>query len=200
MTLQQFIQKTWFYETNLRHYPELQETLLSDQEAKLAYESQIISGNVGVGKTHNAILLVKEYLAKEYELGGWYYAFEPYFMTFDTYLTCLHDYAFGSPEMKSQAIGRLREFENSQFLIFDDFHINLVSEYQRKTTNNNLLNLFSILYAKRDKIKLIVTTNNTKQEIQDTYGQSVCSRLFGMCNYIEVNGEDKRLQKKLDNL
>ena len=45
------IEKTWFYTTNLKNYPELQETLLLAEEKKAPCRSYVLGGNVGAGKT-----------------------------------------------------------------------------------------------------------------------------------------------------
>lgn len=188
------IDTTWFYNTNLKQYPKLQKILLSDNKTKFKLESQLISGNVGVGKTHNAILLARDYILSQ---ADWHYTLEPCFVTFNHYLGYINDYKFGNPEMKAEAYYKLRELENSKLLIIDDLHNNFLSDYQQKEANNHFLQLLSVIYDKSDDHILIVTSNNSKDELQKAYTDSVCSRLFGMCQYIEVTGKDKRNRSDL---
>lgn len=191
------INTTWFYNTNLKDYPELQETLLLETNTNLKLESQILSGNVGVGKTHNALILAKNYIKETFKnQNTWHYSFEPCFVNYMEFLQILSDMKFGSEENKAKAYYRLKDIKEAPFLIFDDLRAEHSSKYEKTTLDNALLDLLSVFWAGRKNRILIVTTNNTKKEIEKTYSQAVCSRLFGICKYLEVTGQDKRQVKK----
>ena len=187
------IQETWFYQTNLKNYTELQETLLTDKKTIFENKSQIISGSVGVGKTHNALLLAKKYMEETFEKENyWYYAFEPFFITYMDFIRLLQNKKFGSETEKSEAYYKLKELEESPFIIFDDLRCKFSSDYEKTTIDNALLDLLSNLWANRQNKTLIVTTNNTRPKIEKNFSEAVCSRLFALCQYLEVNGKDKR--------
>lgn len=189
------LQNTWFYTTNLKNYPELQETLTGELERKFELKSQILSGNAGIGKTTQAVLLARDYCQSvESEQGTWHYSFEPSFVTFYEFKQILQDRQFGNEEQKAAAFYKLKDIRESPFLIFDDLRAERSSEYHQNLIDNALLDLLSEKFAARRTQTLIVTTNNTHKELTNHYSQAVCSRLFGMCEYIELEGEDKRLK------
>lgn len=188
------ITETWFYQTNLKAYTELQQTLLEEKKSIFENESQIISGTVGIGKTYNALLVAKQYMQDTFTKNNyWHYSFEPFFITYMEFAKLLQNKKFGSEAEKSEAYYKLKELEESPFIIFDDLRCKFSSEYEKTTIDNALLDLLSNLWANRQNKTLIVTTNNTRPEIEKNFSEAVCSRLFGLCKYVEVNGKDKRL-------
>lgn len=187
------IQETWFYQTNLKNYTELQDLLVSDSITKMELKSILLSGSVGAGKTYNAILAAKKYIETKFEENKhWHYSFEPVFISYMQYLEYLNNLKFGNDEQKSRAFYALRDLEDTPFLIFDDLRCQHASAYEKTTVDNALLNLLSVFWANRASRTVIVTTNNNKDELKESYSDAVCSRLFGLCEYIEVQGSDKR--------
>jgi DNA replication protein DnaC len=185
------LQNNWFYQTNLHNYTELQETLLSEQVTGLKLESQVLSGSVGVGKTHNAILLARDYMKS---LDFIHYTNLPMFIQFNDILTAVHNQRFGSDELKTEAYYKLRDIKTSQFVIIDDLFLKFSSDFEKTNVQNELLNILSEIWANRKNRILIVTTNYNQAEIRQSLSDAICSRLFGLCNYIEVGGKDKRIK------
>jgi DNA replication protein DnaC len=186
------LNNNWFFETNLANYPELQETLLSTQTTPFKIESQILSGDVGVGKTHNAILLARDYLNS---LDYIHYTNLPLFIQFNDFVKMINDQRFGSEEQKTKAYYRLRDIRTSKFLVIDDFFLLFSSKFEKINVENELLNILSEIWADRKNRYLIVTTNYTDQEVRAELSDAICSRLFGLCRYLEVGGKDKRQEK-----
>lgn len=187
---------TWFYTTNLKNYAELQDICSSQASSNLELKSTIVSGSVGVGKTHNALLLAKEYINKIYKINNyWHYSFEPVLINYMEFIKLLENKKFGSEAEKSEAYYRLKDLQDAPFIIFDDLRCKFSSEYEKTTIDNALLDLLSHVWANRQTKTLIITTNNNQDEIKKAYSDAVYSRLFGLCQYLEVNGKDKRLTK-----
>jgi DNA replication protein DnaC len=133
------LQNNWFFETNLSNYPELQETLLSTQTTPFKIESQILSGDVGVGKTHNAILLARNYLKS---LDCIHYSNLPLFIQFNDIIKTIHDQRFGSEEQKTKAYYQLRDIRTSKFVIIDDLFLLFSSKFEKINVENELLNIY----------------------------------------------------------
>ena len=195
MPITHTIAESWFFKTNLSDYTELQTTLASGDPTKLKQSSQILAGKPGIGKTYNSILLARDFMVKRIqEIGTWHYSFEPVFIEFMNLSNMMiHDMQFGSDEKKSQAFYKLKEIKESPFIIIDDLRCTFSSEYQKIQLDSHLLNLLSEIYSQRKNKILIITTNHTEQEIRKAYSNAVCSRLFGMCKYQELNGQDRRV-------
>jgi len=190
------IKKTWFYETNLKNYPELQETLISETlETKLELKSYFLSGAVGYGKTTQAILLARKHINECYafNFNNWHYSTEPNFVTFTRLLELLNDRQFGNEELKTKAHYELKDIQNTSFLILDDLRCNFTSIYQKNMVDAYLLELLSIFYADRKNKIIIITTNNLKKDVSKIYSDAVTSRIFGLCFYYELKGKDRRI-------
>lgn len=183
------LQNNWFYETNLKNYTELQETLLSDQKTNLKLQSWLITGTVGVGKTHNAILLARDYLQS---LEYIHYSKLPYFIQFNDFITAIQAQRFGTEAQKNEAYYKLRDIKESQFLIIDDLHLDFSSKHEKALVEGELLAVLSEYWANRKSKIMIITSNYSKTQIKNGLSEAICSRLFGMCKYIEVTGKDKR--------
>ena len=90
----------------------------------------------------------------------------------------------------------LAELNNFDLIVIDDMFAESSSEY----TQEIVFAVIDIIY--NNKIPLIVTTNLTKEELQnpkDLSQQRVFSRLLEWCVPIEVKGEDRRGKKALEN-
>lgn len=192
------IKKTWFYTTALQNYTELQEIFINeDLQAKKEVGSYFLSGNTGVGKTTEAILEARKWVIRTSErIQGWHYTFEPDYVTYVDFRRLLNDREFGNEESKTKAFYRLQELEQSKMLIFDDIRAESLSNYHKTQLDTALLDFLSRKYANRNEQFLVFTSNNTKDEISKCYSQAVCSRLFGICEYISITGEDRRIKNQ----
>ena len=188
------ITTTWFYNTLLTNSLELQSILLSDKQSTLPkLKSIFLSGSVGAGKTTQSLLLVRDYILATQESQGWHYSFEPDYITFHDLIQICQDRQFGTDQQKDSAFYRLKEITETPFLILDDIHTDLSSNYQKSQMDSLLLQLFSVRFANRTKQKTIIISNCTEKEIRSYYPEAVCSRIFGICEYLEVQGKDKRV-------
>lgn len=192
------ITDTWFYQTILKDEIELQSVLTSEIETKLQQKSYLLAGNAGIGKTTQAFTLCRDYILANLET--WHYSKEPDFITFYDFVEIIRQIKFGYSELKTKSYYRLEELTRSPFLIFDDLKCEKLSDYEDKMINDALHQLMSTRYSNRKQHITIITTNNTIEEITNSYtsfiSEATLSRIEGLCEYIYTTGIDRRQAHK----
>jgi len=73
-------------------------------------------------------------------------------------------------------------------LILDDIGTETLSERKLE----DLYRVINNMYEK--KKTLILSSNLTIQELERKVGDRICSRIVGMCHFVELSGEDKRFK------
>lgn len=149
------------------------------------YSSEIsgvtISGNTGSGKTHLALaILCAEILKiiKEENYDKYRYAFR--FVTSSEFARQSKINTFDKTQFY------FKDLEESDLLIFDDLGSESVTEFTKE-------NIFSLLdYRVNKKLKTIVTTNLTMNEIKNKYHERVSSRLKEFGPFVEIKNSDYR--------
>ncbi len=92
--------------------------------------------------------------------------------------------------------GIIKEIKNARFVVFHDIASD--SEPNESIYMGNRLNVMQNIIENRGDRKDIMTffTSNidfTHELFFERYGDRVVSRIVAMCNYIEMNGKDRRL-------
>lgn len=131
-------------------------------------------GTVGTGKTFYATCIANELIDQGYRC-------------YVTNFTRLCNRLFSLPD-KQYAIDNLNTY---QLLVIDD----LAAERNTEYMNEIVWNVIDTRY--RAKLPLIITTNLSSAELKETEisRARVYSRLYEMCHFIEVNGNDRRIGK-----
>ena len=131
----------------------------------------IIRGNTGCGKTHLAVAMIQGQTA-----------LRTLFVTVPDLLLKIRSSFNGGGEREDEIIGRYSEIA---ILVLDDMGAEKPSEFAITT-------LYIILDRRiRECRKTIITTNLSKEEIAETFGARIASRLAGMEN-IKINMPDYR--------
>ncbi len=144
-------------------------------------------GEPGVGKTHLAISILKEFYKKRSIIGLFY---DTNNLLFD--LRATFDGSSSTRELLDEVI-------NSPILVLDDMGAERLSDWARDI-------LHYIITTRYNQLKPVIITSNinitsenidNKNEniqisLKDRLGISIASRLEEMCKIIEVQGEDMR--------
>jgi len=142
-----------------------------------------ICGPNGVGKTHLAMAILREFGE---ELDG-------QAVLVATLLDRVR--AAFNPETKEVAAEVLDRFAAIPFLVLDDIGAEKPTPWAQEA-------LFRLVYqreANRDRITTIFTSNLTTAELAGFYdvsGQRITSRIEGMCGVIALAGADRRRRKE----
>ena len=136
-------------------------------------------GEAGRGKTHLAIATLREYLLQGGSIDYTKFA------TLHRVLNILRKGAF------EDGVDTKCKYINCEFLVIDDLGLDKTSNWGRGV-------LGEIIYERdAHALPTIVTTNLTLEEIAETFGERVVSRL-GEGVTIKLEGPDYRLKKKMD--
>lgn len=136
-----------------------------------------IHGSAGVGKTHIAYALLKagyEVLHKNTKI---YNTTELlHSMRNDFNKDCNKEYCISN---------EVRDYRG--ILIFDDIGAEKLSEWVQET--------FYLIINKRynDMLPTIFTSNLSVPQLAEHFGDRITSRIVGMCDIVEIKGEDRRL-------
>lgn len=162
--------------------------------------SYYIKGDVGVGKSHMAVALMRAYLTgivpeyddqkKEYYIEG----LEndevdlPLFIEVPELLLRIRDtYSTGSNESEKDIV---EYYTRTPYLVLDDLGSEKASEF-------STLMLYLIINRRctQDKIT-VITSNLDLEEIRDRLSDRISSRIKGMCCVVNVSGIDQRYKSK----
>jgi DNA replication protein DnaC len=161
------------------------------------YKSYFIKGNVGVGKSHMAVALMREYIKaipsgyderkKEYCLDD-ADIFQPIFIEVPELLLRIRDTYSDSNNESEKDIVEL--FSKTPFLVLDDLGSEKASEF-------STLMIYLIINRRSTSGKTtIITSNLDLGQIRDRLSDRISSRIKGMCREINVTGDDKRYESK----
>ncbi len=169
--------------------PEIVEALTTEQ-------SYFIRGNVGVGKSHMAVAIMREYLREikpEYDEQRKEYLYHPeqtlpVFVEVPELLLRIRDtYNDASKESEKDIVDY---YSSTPFLVLDDLGTEKASEF-------STLMLYLIINRRCTSGKTtIITSNLSLEQIKDRLSDRISSRVKGMCKEINVVGNDKRYDNK----
>jgi DNA replication protein DnaC len=146
--------------------------LVSDMKA-IGKESVVLSGKTGCGKTHIAVSMLRESGLK----------WTGYFITIPELLLKIRG-AFNSQSSETEE-EIIKKFSDYDLLVLDDLGA-------EKTTEYSITTLYLILDRRnRENKRTIVTTNLSLQDIEETLGARIASRLSDM-KFIKINMQDYR--------
>lgn len=130
----------------------------------------VLRGPTGCGKTHLAIAIIRD---------------NGVFITVPDLLLKIRSSFQGGGETEEEII---RHYSSLPTLVLDDFGAEKTSEFAITT-------LYIILDRRiRDCRRTIITTNLTQDQIEETFGARIASRLAGMEN-IKINMPDHRKRR-----
>ena len=134
-----------------------------------------ICGTNGVGKTHLSISVLKELLLKGYE--GYYYNVTDLINNIKA--------SFRDQEMQDSH-SLMDDLINMEILVLDDLGLQKMSTY----VADRLYALINGRYEKGNT--LIVTSQDTPNELEMKLEYALCSRLYEMCSIYDCAGSDFR--------
>ncbi len=164
-----------------------------------SHKSYFIKGGVGVGKSHMAVALMRAYITglvpvyderkKEYYLHEDEYI-EPIFIEVPELLLRIRDtYNDKSNETEKDIV---EFFTRAPFLVLDDLGSEKASEF-------STLMLYLIINRRCTSGKTtIITSNLNLEEIRDRLSDRISSRIKGMCQEINLAGNDKRYKDETE--
>ena len=150
-------------------------------------DSIVLRGNTGCGKTHLAIAIAKKIPTEDSKIrGSWETIPGTIFTTAPELLLKIRSaFREGSEQSEERLIDY---YSGCELLILDDLGSEKTSEFAVTT-------LYVIIDRRlRDCRKTIITTNMSQQEIEQTFGARIASRLSGMEN-IKINMPDHRKRR-----
>lgn len=142
----------------------------------------LISGPVGVGKTHLAVSILKGLTER---------GFSCLFYEFSSLLKEIQDSY--NPRTQTSELAVLAPVLNAEVLVLDELGASKPTDWVRDTMayiinsryNDARVTIFTTNYPDR-------TANEREETLEDRIGVRLRSRLFEMCRPIEVAGEDFR--------
>lgn len=160
-------------------------------------QSYFIKGDVGVGKSHMAVALMREYIKSikpeyderkktyfihDYELE------QPIFIEVPELLLRIRDsYSDRNNESEKDIV---ELFSRTPYLVLDDLGSEKASEF-------STLMIYLIINRRCTSGKTTVITSNLDlEQIKDRLSDRISSRIKGMCREITVAGNDKRYENK----
>lgn len=155
-------------------------------------ESYLFAGTFGTGKTHTAVILMREYAKATYPNGYELskYAFEPSFINFERLLAYIQDYNSFDSERRYSASLVLEELLESSYLVIDDFDTMSSTDNKEQNLKDYIYRLFEKRY--NENLTTVVTTNRNFNELIDFYTGKVVDRLVGLCQIVKSNETSKR--------
>ena len=163
-------------------------------------QSYFIKGNVGVGKSHMAVAIMREYIMKgikpEYdEQKKAYFIYDadlqqPIFIEVPELLLRIRDtYSKDNSELEKDIV---EFFTRTPYLVLDDLGSEKASEF-------STLMIYLIINRRCTQNKTtIITSNLDLTEIKERLSDRISSRIKGMCREINVSGNDKRYESKTE--
>lgn len=160
-------------------------------------ESYFIQGAVGVGKSHMAAAMLRQYveaLVPQYDEQKREFCFHdfnslrPRYIEAPELLLEIRDSYSGKSTMSEKEI--VDYYTMTPFLVLDDLGSEKASEF-------STLMIYLIINRRCTSGKTtIITSNLDLAEIKERLSDRISSRIKGMCREITVDGNDKRCEKK----
>lgn len=144
-----------------------------------AGRSLLMRGTTGLGKTHLSLAIANEVLQKGY------YAV---YVSAPSILSKLENAHFNYDNAEEERL--MQTLCDCDLLIIDD----LGTEFATQYTKAAIYNIFNNRLLKNKPV--IINTNMTIRELEDTYSQRFVSRLMSECDKLDFIGKDIRAMKK----
>lgn len=133
-------------------------------------EGLLFLGQVGTGKTHLAAAIVNRIMST--------YALPVRFITSIELFGILKDF--------DNQTEILTELKSIPLLVIDDLG-------KEKATDWNREKLFEIINSRYEScLPMVITSNNTPEELENNLGKATFSRICEMCKAVIMNGDDWR--------
>ena len=131
----------------------------------------LLIGDVGTGKTHLAAAIVIELISQNTPA---------MFMTSIDLFSVLRDF-------ESQK-DRLKKIKSVPLLVIDDLGKEKITDWNREQ-------LFTIINTRYENyLPVVITSNDTTEELERNVGGAIYSRLCEMCVLVNMSGKDYRKQ------
>lgn len=141
----------------------------------------IICGTWGCGKTRLACSIGHELIERGHRV---------LFIRSDAFLKSLRA-CYENKEASESAI--ITKVQTAPLLILDDLGNDDVSDSSRPWANGRLLSVID--YRDNHKLPMVVTTNYSPKELINIIGGASVSRLLGMCDLVQAQATDFRLEQ-----
>ncbi len=161
--------------------------------SKLNSASYYIQGDVGCGKTYLSVALLREFVKSFPVVRGYNgYYFEPksrrlpiFVSVPELLLEIRHCFSQDSSIKEVEVVAK---YSDTPFLILDDLGT-------EKSTEWSLQTLYLIVNRRSVEPQNItlVTSNLTLNQIAEKLGDRIASRIAGLCQVLELRGDDRRL-------
>ena len=153
------------------------------KQAVLSGSSLLITGPIGVGKTHLAVALGYEFWKKQMEE-------DPHVSVSPVRFTSCADFFIDLKTCITSGISEadfIRDYLAHSLLIFDDLGTEKVSDWSKQV----FYTLFNRAYVNMKQ--MIITTNLSVKEIAEWYDARIPSRIAEMGMVVGLGGKDRRL-------
>jgi DNA replication protein DnaC len=149
----------------------------------------LLMGKAGLGKTHLAIGAISELTLER----GTRCLFKDFFYLLSELKEA---YSLGTPENEV-----LRPLVETEVLVIDelgkakssDWELNILDQLISKRYNAEKKTLITTNYVSRHYLK---KQSGENQELEERVGERIASRLYEMCEFIHLEGEDHRKVRK----